>query len=43
MNSPHATAILVEVNKLAASPPAKVTQQDLESLAKLCSEALPDN
>lgn len=33
---PDATAILSRVNELAASPPKKVTQTDLENLAKLC-------
>jgi chromosome segregation ATPase len=31
-----ATAILRKVQELALSPPSKVTQQDLEALAKLC-------
>ena len=31
-----ATAILCKVKELAVSPPSKVTQEDLESLAKLC-------
>lgn len=36
MSGADASTILAKVKKLAALPPSKVTQQDLEDLAKLC-------
>jgi chromosome segregation ATPase len=36
MSGADASAVLAKVKKLAAIPPGKVTQQELEELAKLC-------